>query len=244
MKRESRVKLTLLYIVFNVLFVSLITAWQLPAVMPTLIPPRFKVIYFFIMVLLFIVLMVFLWKYYCHHRIEVPTRRFEGRDLLGILLRYVLALLLMYFFYVLVSSRVFHTDFVSFSHYIVAMIVPDRYKILFYTGNRWMILLFLWGFIVAAPLAEEIIHRGILGSIILQPYSDKVRYVVTSAVFVMFHLPNIHNVAQWIGYFCGSLILYDAYNRRKSLMDSMLVHSLYNGLIVFFVYYLPEYLIR
>ena len=68
-----------------------------------------------------------------------------------------------------------------------------------------------------------------------------VRMSIVSILFTVIHMPYIHNWIQFLAYLIGSIVLFLVYERRRSLFDAILLHSLLNGLLVILFIEIPRH---
>jgi membrane protease YdiL (CAAX protease family) len=80
--------------------------------------------------------------------------------------------------------------------------------------------------VVTAPIAEEIIFRGILLKGFLKHYSVRKSIILSSLLFGMIHM----NPWQFVGAFAGGLILGWWYVKTNSILTPIFGHALNNGL--------------
>ena len=79
---------------------------------------------------------------------------------------------------------------------------------------------------LVAPITEEILFRGVILAGFLKNYRRTDALLLPSCLFAFAHL----NPWQYIGAFLLGLLLGYAYMRTQSIIPSMLLHGLYNGL--------------
>lgn len=86
--------------------------------------------------------------------------------------------------------------------------------------------------VIAAPICEEVLFRGIILDNFLKKYSPIKSIVISSILFALIHL----NIVQGISIFCGGLFLGWVYYRTRSLLFCVFIHFTNNVL-----YYLETY---
>ena len=86
--------------------------------------------------------------------------------------------------------------------------------------------------VVFAPIFEEILFRGILNNAFEGRIKSVIRVLIVSIIFTIMHIYNIRNVIQFLGYLSLAIGLQLIFERRYSLFDSILLHSLSNGLLI------------
>ena len=91
-----------------------------------------------------------------------------------------------------------------------------------------------------APLFEEFLFRGFLNNLLRGKVNAFVRMSIVSILFAVLHMPYIQNWIQFIAYLIFSIVLFLMYERRRSLFDAILLHSLYNGLLVILFIEIPR----
>ena len=108
------------------------------------------------------------------------------------------------------------------------------------TTDKFIFALAALDIVCFAPLIEEFFYRGFLNNLLRGKVNAFVRMSIVSILFTVGHLPYIHNWIQFIDYLIGSIVLFLVYERRRSLFDAILLHSLYNGLLVILFIEIPR----
>ena len=109
------------------------------------------------------------------------------------------------------------------------------------TTDKYIFALEALGLVCFAPLIEEFLFRGFLNNLLRGKVNAFVRMSIVSILFAALHFPYfIHNWIQFIAYLIGSIILFLVYERRRSLFDAILLHSLSNGLLVILFIEIPR----
>ena len=109
------------------------------------------------------------------------------------------------------------------------------------TTDKYIFALEALRLVCFAPLIEEFLFRGFLNNLLRGKVNTFVRMSIVSILFAAIHMPYyIQNWIQFIAYFIGSIILLLVYERRRSLFDAILLHSLYNSLLVILFIEIPR----
>lgn len=81
---------------------------------------------------------------------------------------------------------------------------------------------------VIGPYLEELVFRGIFKETLFMKSRFWLPLIISSMVFSSQHLSS--NIFSYALYFLMGCVLYIAYNRRRNVKDSMMVHMLNNSL--------------
>ena len=109
------------------------------------------------------------------------------------------------------------------------------------TTDKFIFSLDALGLVFIAPFVEEFLFRGFLNNLLRGKVNTFVRMSIVSILFAALHFPYyIHNWIQFIAYIILSIVLFLVYERRRSLFDAILLHSLYNGLLVILFIEIPK----
>ena len=108
------------------------------------------------------------------------------------------------------------------------------------TTDKFIFAIDALGLVFIAPFVEEFLFRGFLNNLLREKVNAFVRMSIVSILFTVIHMPYIHNWIQFIAYLIGSIVLFLMYERRRSLFDAILLHSLYNGLLVILFIEIPK----
>ena len=108
------------------------------------------------------------------------------------------------------------------------------------TTDKYIFALEALSIVVIAPFVEEFLFRGFLNNLLRGKMNAFVRMSIVSILFTVAHMPYIHNWIQFIDYLIGSIVLFLVYERRRSLFDAILLHSLYNGLLLILFIEIPR----
>ena len=110
------------------------------------------------------------------------------------------------------------------------------------TTDKFIFAIDALGLVFIAPLIEEFLFRGFLNNLLRGKVNTFVRMSIVSILFAAIHFPTyIHNWIQFLAYLILSIVLFLVYERRRSLFDAILLHSLYNGLLVIFFIEIPRH---
>ena len=109
------------------------------------------------------------------------------------------------------------------------------------TTDKFIFALDALGLVFIAPFVEEFLFRGFLNNLLRGKVNTFIRMSIVSILFAAIHFPTyIHNWIQFIAYLILSIVLFLVYERRRSLFDAILLHSLYNGLLVILFIEIPK----
>lgn len=109
------------------------------------------------------------------------------------------------------------------------------------TTDKFIFAIDALGLVFIAPLIEEFLFRGFLNNLLRGKVNTFVRMSIVSILFAAIHFPTyIHNWIEFLAYLILSIVLFLVYERRRSLFDAILLHSLYNGLLVILFIEIPR----
>ena len=108
------------------------------------------------------------------------------------------------------------------------------------TTDKFIFALDALGLVFIAPLIEEFLFRGFLNNLLRGKVNTFIRMSIVSILFAALHFTYIHNWIQFLAYLILSIVLFLVYERRRSLFDAILLHSLYNGLLVILFIEIPR----
>jgi len=109
------------------------------------------------------------------------------------------------------------------------------------TTDKFIFALDALGLVFIAPIVEEFLFRGFLNNLLRGKVNTFIRMSIVSILFAAIHFPTyIHNWIQFIAYLILSIVLFLVYERRRSLFDAILLHSLSNGLLVILFIEIPK----
>ena len=109
------------------------------------------------------------------------------------------------------------------------------------TTDKYIFALEALSIVVIAPFVEEFLFRGFLNNLLRGKVNTFIRMSIVSILFAAIHFPYyIHNWIQFLAYLIISIVLFLVYERRRSLFDAILLHSLFNGLLVILFIEIPR----
>lgn len=109
------------------------------------------------------------------------------------------------------------------------------------TTDKFIFALDALGLVFIAPFVEEFLFRGFLNNLLRGKVNTFIRMSIVSILFAAIHFPtHIHNWIQFLAYLILSIVLFLVYERRRSLFDAILLHSLFNGLLVILFIEIPR----
>ena len=173
--------------------------------------------------------------YKVHTKLFKPTvkRKFQLMDLIFVFVTYITLRFSSYLIYNLWSSIAYGTGRTKLVDFFFRAHLP-------LTTDKFIFALEALGLVCFAPLLEEFLFRGFLNNLLRGKVNAFVRMSIVSILFTVAHMPYIHNWIQFIDYLIGSIVLFLVYERRRSLFDSILLHSLYNGLLLILFIEIPK----
>ena len=180
------------------------------------------------------ILLIFMYR--VHTRLFKPTvkRKFQLMDLIFVFVTYVAVRFSSYLIYNLWSSWAYGTDRSKLVDFFFRANLP-------LTTDKYIFALEALGLVCFAPLIEEFLFRGFLNNLLRGKVNTFIRMSIVSILFAAIHFPYyIHNWIQFIDYLIGSIVLFLVYERRRSLFDAILLHSLFNGLLVILFIEIPR----
>ena len=178
---------------------------------------------------------LFIFMYHVHTKLFKPKvkRKIQLKDLIFVFLTYIALRFSDYLIYSLWSSMAYGTDrtkLVDFFFKATRIITADKF----------VFALDALALVCIAPLIEEFLFRGFLNNLLREKVNAFVRMSIVSILFAVLHMPYIQNWIQFIAYLIFSIVLFLMYERRRSLFDAILLHSLYNGLLVILFIEIPK----
>ena len=179
---------------------------------------------------------LFVCMYKVHTKLFKPTvkRKIQLMDLIFVFVTYIALIFSDYLIYNLWSSMAYGTDrtkLVDFFFKATRIITADKF----------VFALDALALVCIAPLIEEFLFRGFLNNLLRGKVNTFIRMSIVSIPFAALHFPTyIHNWIQFIAYLILSIVLFLVYERRRSLFDAILLHSLYNGLLVILFIEIPR----
>ena len=178
---------------------------------------------------------LFIFMYHVHTKLFKPTvkRKIQLKDLIFVFLTYIAVRFSDYLIYSLWSSMAYGTDRTK----LVDFFFKATRTI---TADKFVFALEALELVCIAPLIEELFYRGFLNNLLRGKVNAFVRMSIVSILFAVLHMPYIQNWIQFIAYLIFSIVLFLMYERRRSLFDAILLHSLYNGLLVILFIEIPK----
>ena len=178
---------------------------------------------------------LFIFMYHVHTKLFKPKvkRKIQLKDLIFVFLTYIALRFSDYLIYSLWSSMAYGTDRTK----LVDFFFKATRTI---TADKFVFALEALKLVCIAPLTEELFFRGFLNNLLREKVNAFVRMSIVSILFTVIHMPYIHNWIQFLAYLIGSIVLFLIYERRRSLFDAILLHSLLNGLLVILFIEIPR----
>ena len=173
--------------------------------------------------------------YRVHTKLFKPTvkRKFQLMDLIFVFVTYITLRFSSYLIYNLWSSWAYGTDRSKLVDFFFRANLP-------LTTDKYIFALEALGLVFIAPFVEEFVFRGFLNNLLRGKVNTFIRMSIVSILFAALHFTYIHNGIQFLDYLIGSIVLFLVYERRRSLFDAILLHSLYNGLLVILFIEIPR----
>ena len=174
--------------------------------------------------------------YKVHTKLFKPTvkRKIQLMDLIFVFVTYITLRFSSYLIYNLWSSIAYGTGRTKLVDFFFRAHLP-------LTTDKFIFALEALGLVCFAPLLEEFLFRGFLNNLLRGKVNTFVRMSIVSILFAALHFPYyIHNWIQFLAYLIGSIVLFLVYERRRSLFDAILLHSLYNGLLLILFIEIPR----
>ena len=173
--------------------------------------------------------------YKVHTKLFKPTvkRKIQLMDLIFVFVTYITLIFSSYLIYNLWSSIAYGTGRTKLVDFFFRAHLP-------LTTDKFIFALEALGLVCFAPLLEEFLFRGFLNNLLRGKMNAFVRMSIVSILFTVVHMPYIHNWIQFLAYLINSIVLFLVYERRRSLFDSILLHSLYNGLLLILFIEIPR----
>ncbi len=173
--------------------------------------------------------------YRVYSKLFKPTvkRKIQLMDLIFVFVTYITLIFSSYLIYNLWSSMAYGTGRSKLVDFFFRANLP-------LTTDKYIFALEALSIAVIAPFVEEFVFRGFLNNLLRGKVNTFIRMSIVSILFVALHFPYIHNWIQFLDYLIGSIVLFLVYERRRSLFDAILLHSLYNGLLVILFIEIPR----
>ena len=180
------------------------------------------------------ILLIFMYR--VHTKLFKPTvkRKFQLMDLIFVFVTYITLRFSSYLIYNLWSSMAYGTGRINLVDFFFRVSLPR-------TTDKYIFALEALGLVFIAPFVEEFLFRGFLNNLLRGKVNTFVRMSIVSILFAALHLPYyIQNWIQFIAYLILAIVLFLVYERRRSLFDAILLHSLYNSLLVILFIEIPR----
>ena len=174
--------------------------------------------------------------YHVYTKLFKPTvkRKIQLMDLIFVFITYIAVMFLSYLIYNLWSSMAYGTGRSKLVDYFFRANLP-------LTTDKYIFALNALQLVCFAPLIEELLFRGFLNNLLRGKVNTFVRMSIVSILFAAIHIPYyIQNWIQFLAYLIISIVLFLVYERRRSLFDAILLHSLFNGLLVILFIEIPK----
>ena len=173
--------------------------------------------------------------YRVYSKLFKPTvkRKIQLMDLIFVFVTYITLRFSSYLIYNLWSSMAYGTGRSKLVDFFFRANLP-------LTTDKYIFALEALSIVVIAPFVEEFLFRGFLNNLLRGKVNTFIRMSIVSILFVALHFPYIHNWIQFLDYLIGSIVLFLVYERRRSLFDAILLHSLSNGLLVILFIEIPK----
>lgn len=174
--------------------------------------------------------------YKVHTKLFKPTikRKIQLTDLIFVFVTYIALRFSSYLIYNLWSSMAYGTGRSKLVDFFFRAYLP-------LTTDKFIFAFEALRFVFIAPFVEEFLFRGFLNNLLRGKVNAFVRMSIVSILFAAIHMPYyIHNWIQFLAYLIISIVLFLVYERRRSLFDTILLHSLYNGLLVILFLEIPR----
>ena len=178
---------------------------------------------------------LFIFMYHVHTKLFKPTvkRKFQLMDLIFVFVTYITLRFSSYLIYNLWSSMAYGTGRSKLVDFFFRANLP-------LTTDKYIFALEALSIVVIAPFVEEFLFRGFLNNLLRGKVNTFIRMSIVSILFAALHFTYLHNWIQFLDYLIGSIVLFLVYERRRSLFDAILLHSLYNGLLVILFIEIPR----
>ena len=164
------------------------------------------------------VISVLLFMYLNKYDIEKTKKVYTTEKLKNTLILFIIANIVIYF--VSISSKYLLHEF-------------DEQNIVQYFKHNKITELEVLNTIVVVPIIEEIVFRGLFYKLLRSYFSIVPSMLISSIIFSIAH----KNILVSIVLFCLGLILCYSYERNKSLIYPIVIHSLFNLLMLLLILY-------
>lgn len=180
------------------------------------------------------ILLIFMYRVYSKLFKPTVKRKIQLMDLIFVFITYITLIFSSYLIYNLWSSMAYGTGRSKLVDYFFRVNLP-------LTTDKYIFALNALQLVCFAPLIEELLFRGFLNNLLRGKVNTFVRMSIVSILFAAIHIPYyIQNWIQFLAYLIISIVLFLVYERRRSLFDAILLHSLFNGLLVILFIEIPK----
>ena len=180
------------------------------------------------------ILLIFMYRVYSKLFKPTVKRKIQLMDLVFVFVTYIALRFSSYLIHNLWSSMAYGTGRTKLVDFFFRADLP-------LTTDKYIFALEALGLVCFAPLIEEFLFRGFLNNLLRGKVNAFVRMSIVSILFAALHFPTyIHNWIQFLAYLIISIVLFLVYERRRSLFDAILLHSLINGLLVILFIEIPK----
>ena len=164
------------------------------------------------------VISILLFMYLNKYDIEKTKKVYTTEKLKNTLILFIIANIVIYI--VSISSKYLLHEF-------------DEQNIVQYFKHNKITELEALNIIVVVPIIEEIVFRGLFYKLLRSYFSIAPSMLISSIIFSIVH----KNILVSIVLFCLGLILCYSYERNKSLIYPIVIHSLFNLLMLLLILY-------
>jgi membrane protease YdiL (CAAX protease family) len=102
-------------------------------------------------------------------------------------------------------------------------------------GSFYLLIMALFSILIAAPIIEEFVFRGILYTYLRNKMSRKRAIILSSIIFAFFHFSldqGLSNISLLVSLFSLSLFLAFLYEKERSLIAPIALHMTFNSISV------------
>ena len=154
-------------------------------------------------------------------------------------------------FFLYVDKKVFKPSNISYLYYFAAILLAFVYVF----SQEWLNMFYDWVFktnysglvkyefivpansklliaqVLLGPIAEELFFRNLIQKGLHKHYNPLIAIIVSSILFALIHIPDIHHI--YLVFF-GGLISAMLYQKSKSALPSIIFHMIWNFLVLSF----------
>ena len=164
------------------------------------------------------VISILLFMYLNKYDIEKTKRVYTTEKLKNTLILFIIANIVIYF--ISISSKYLLHEF-------------DEQNIVQYFKHNKITKLAVLNTVVIVPIIEEIVFRGLFYKLLRSYFSIVPSMLISSIIFSIVH----ENILVLIVLFSLGLILCYSYERNKSIIYPIVIHSLFNLLMLLLILY-------